>query len=59
VDPVDGGADDNTNWPKTVSSATYVEDVNQRPNHQSKWFDKELASPRVPPLLDCRTQENL
>jgi aspartate/methionine/tyrosine aminotransferase len=31
VDPVDGGADDNTNWPKTVSSATYVEDVNQDP----------------------------
>jgi len=31
VDPVDGGADDNTNWPKTVSSATYVDDVNEDP----------------------------
>lgn len=31
VDPQDGGADDDTNWPKTVSSAAYVEDVNQDP----------------------------
>lgn len=31
VDPEDGGADDNSNWPKTVSSATYVDDVNEDP----------------------------
>lgn len=31
VDPQDGGVDDETNWPKTVSSATYVEDVNEDP----------------------------
>ena len=31
VDPKDGGADDNTNWPKTVSSALYVDDVNEDP----------------------------
>jgi len=29
VDPEDGGADDETNWPKTVSSAAFVEDVNK------------------------------
>lgn len=29
--PFDGGADDNSNWPKTVSSASYVEDVNKDP----------------------------
>ena len=27
VDPQDGGADDNTNWPKTVSSASYIDDI--------------------------------
>jgi aspartate/methionine/tyrosine aminotransferase len=31
VDPADGGADDDTNWPKTVSSATYIDDVNADP----------------------------
>jgi len=31
VDPKDGGADDDTNWPKTVSSAAYVDDVNEDP----------------------------
>lgn len=31
VDPEDGGADDNTNWPKTVSSASYIDDVNEDP----------------------------
>jgi len=31
VDPADGGADDNSNWPKTVSSASYIDDVNQDP----------------------------
>lgn len=31
MDPEDGGADDDTNWPKTVSSAAYVEDVNEDP----------------------------
>ena len=31
VDPADGGADDNTNWPKTVSSAAYIQDVNEDP----------------------------
>jgi len=31
VDPVDGGADDDSNWPKTVSSAAYVDDVNVDP----------------------------
>mmetsp|Transcript_7711 Transcript_7711/g.10213 ORF Transcript_7711/g.10213 Transcript_7711/m.10213 type:complete len:333 (-) Transcript_7711:78-1076(-) len=31
VDPADGGADDNSNWPKTVSSAAYVDDVNSDP----------------------------
>ena len=31
VDPVDGGADDDTNWPKTVSSAKYVENVDEDP----------------------------
>eukprot|EP01083_Nonionella_stella_P090944 254180_1 len=29
VDPVDGGVDDNSNWPKTVSSSTYIDDVNK------------------------------
>lgn len=28
---MDGGADDDTNWPKTVSSAKYVENVNEDP----------------------------
>ena len=31
IDPVDGGIDDDTNWPKSVSSAAYVEDVNIDP----------------------------
>ena len=31
MDPEDGGVDDETNWPKTVSSAAYVEDVNEDP----------------------------
>lgn len=31
VDPEDGGADDDSNWPKTVSSAAYVEDVDEDP----------------------------
>jgi aspartate/methionine/tyrosine aminotransferase len=31
VDPADGGVDDNSNWPKTVSSASYIEDVNSDP----------------------------
>eukprot|EP01083_Nonionella_stella_P108531 315786_1 len=31
VDPEDGGADNETNWPKTVSSAAYVDDVNEDP----------------------------
>uniref|UniRef100_A0A7R9VH67 Aminotransferase class I/classII large domain-containing protein n=1 Tax=Pseudictyota dubia TaxID=2749911 RepID=A0A7R9VH67_9STRA len=31
VDPADGGADDDTNWPKTVSSAAHVNDVNEDP----------------------------
>jgi len=31
VDPADGGVDDDTNWPKTVSSAAYVTDVNVDP----------------------------
>jgi aspartate/methionine/tyrosine aminotransferase len=31
VDPEDGGADDDSNWPKTVSSADYVQDVNVDP----------------------------
>jgi len=31
IDPADGGVDDDTNWPKTVSSASYVEDVNVDP----------------------------
>ena len=31
MDPKDGGADDETNWPKTVSSAKYVNDVNEDP----------------------------
>lgn len=31
IDPMDGGADDDSNWPKTVSSASYVEDVNADP----------------------------
>lgn len=31
VDPEDGGADDESNWPKTVSSASYVDDVNEDP----------------------------
>jgi aspartate/methionine/tyrosine aminotransferase len=31
VDPADGGADDDSNWPKTVSSAVYIEDVNEDP----------------------------
>lgn len=31
VDPQDGGADDDTNWPKTVSSASYIKDVNVDP----------------------------
>ena len=31
VDPADGGADDNSNWPKTVSSAAFIDDVNSDP----------------------------
>jgi len=31
VDPADGGADDESNWPKTVSSARYIRDVNKDP----------------------------
>eukprot|EP00529_Nitzschia_sp_RCC80_P022917 CAMPEP_0113496770 /NCGR_PEP_ID=MMETSP0014_2-20120614/30290_1 /TAXON_ID=2857 /ORGANISM="Nitzschia sp." /LENGTH=476 /DNA_ID=CAMNT_0000390697 /DNA_START=82 /DNA_END=1508 /DNA_ORIENTATION=- /assembly_acc=CAM_ASM_000159 len=31
IPPEDGGADDNSNWPKTVSSAKYIEDVNKDP----------------------------
>merc|ERR1712032_1116177 len=31
VDPADGGADDDSNWPKTVSSAKYIDDVNTDP----------------------------
>lgn len=31
VDPEDGGVDDDSNWPKTVSSAAYVEDVDIDP----------------------------
>lgn len=31
VDPADGGVDDDSNWPKTVSSASYIEDVNEDP----------------------------
>lgn len=31
IDPVDGGADDDSNWPKTVSSAKYIDDVNVDP----------------------------
>jgi len=31
VDPVDGGVDDDTNWPKTVSSSKYIDDVNKDP----------------------------
>ncbi len=31
VDPLDGGKDDNDNWPKTVSSALYVNNVNLEP----------------------------
>lgn len=31
VDPQDGGVDDDSNWPKTVSSALYVDDVNEDP----------------------------
>lgn len=31
VSPLDGGADDDTNWPKTVSSSAYIDDVNKDP----------------------------
>jgi len=31
VDPEDGGLDDDSNWPKTVSSAKYIDDVNSDP----------------------------
>lgn len=31
VAPADGGADDDTNWPKTVSSSKYIDDVNKDP----------------------------
>lgn len=31
TDPADGGADDDSNWPKTVSSASYIDDVNVDP----------------------------
>jgi aspartate/methionine/tyrosine aminotransferase len=31
VDPEDGGADDDSNWPKTVSSASFIQDVNTDP----------------------------
>ena len=31
IDPVDGCVDDETNWPKTVSSAAYADDVNVDP----------------------------
>lgn len=29
VSPEDGGADDDSNWPKTASSAKYVDNVNE------------------------------
>ncbi|KAL3921286.1 MAG: hypothetical protein SGILL_002823 [Bacillariaceae sp.] len=29
--PADGGADDDSNWPKTVSSAAYIDDVDVDP----------------------------
>lgn len=31
VDPADGGVDDDSNWPKTVSSASYIDDVDKDP----------------------------
>jgi len=31
VAPADGGADDDSNWPKSVSSAAYIDDVNKDP----------------------------
>lgn len=31
VSPEDGGVDDNSNWPKTVSSSEYIDDVNVDP----------------------------
>lgn len=31
VDPEDGGVDDDSNWPKTVSSASFIDDVNADP----------------------------
>lgn len=31
IDPEDGGVDDDTNWPKTVSSSLYINDVNKDP----------------------------
>jgi aspartate/methionine/tyrosine aminotransferase len=31
TDPENGGADDDSNWPKTVSSASSIEDVNKDP----------------------------
>lgn len=31
ISPDDGGADDDSNWPKTVSSARFIEDVNEDP----------------------------
>jgi len=31
VDPADGGVDDNSNWPKTVSCAPYIDDVDKDP----------------------------
>ena len=31
VDPVDGGPDDDSNWPKSVSSSSFIEDVNKDP----------------------------
>jgi len=31
VSPADGGADDDSNWPKTVSSCKYIDNVNKDP----------------------------
>jgi len=45
VDPIDGGADDDTNWPKTVSSASYVENVDSDPILIVNGFTKNWRCP--------------
>lgn len=43
----DGGADDNSNWPKTNSSASFIEDVNKDPILIVNGFTKNWRCPGI------------